>query len=103
MNMVMVYLPQEEQLSLQGLDTWWYAIGVCRVQVRLDLMPDTFYFADDRPYIEAVSESRGECKRVKSRGESSSFTNSGWVSCQVGRTHLFQVKSESGYRTLKID
>ena len=28
MTMIMGYLPRIEQLSLQGLDTWWYDKGV---------------------------------------------------------------------------
>ena len=36
MIMVMGYLPWLEQLTMQGLDKWWYATGVGRVQVRLD-------------------------------------------------------------------
>ena len=37
MTMIMGYLPRLEQLKMQGLDKWWYVIGVGRVQVRLDL------------------------------------------------------------------
>lgn len=32
MTIIMGYLPQLEQLKLHGLDTWWYDIGVGRVQ-----------------------------------------------------------------------
>ena len=35
MFMIIGYLPLIEQLRLQGLDTWWYTIGVARVQVFL--------------------------------------------------------------------
>ena len=42
-------------LRLQGLDTWWYAIGVGRVQVFFEGL-EMFYFVDDEtPQIIAVS------------------------------------------------
>ena len=55
MTMIMGYLPQIEQLRLQGLDTWWYTIGVGRVQVDLET-GKMFYFVFSRePQIIAVN------------------------------------------------
>ena len=36
MTMIMWFLPRLEQLKMQGLDKWWYVIGVGRVQVSLE-------------------------------------------------------------------
>ena len=58
MIMVMGYLPQLEQTKLQGLDKWWYDIGVSRVQVFM--LAKFFYFAARGPQIMAVS-SAGVC------------------------------------------
>lgn len=88
MTMIMAYLPQIEQLKLQSLDTWWYCTGVGRVQVQLCLRPRMFYFTNERTYIQAVSE-RGECQQFKNENCGTEFTNYDWVSCQVGRSHLF--------------
>ena len=42
MATVMGYLPLIEQLELQGLDKWWYVIGVSRVLWLFDLPKMTF-------------------------------------------------------------
>ena len=56
MTMIMGYLPRIEQLSLQGLDTWWYDKGVQRVQVRLEVGKMFYFSIDQEPQIIAVSE-----------------------------------------------
>ena len=103
--MVMEYLPWLEQLKMQGLDKWWYVIGVARVQVSLDL-PKMVYFTHPagEPYTVAVSE-KGECKRFDFEGESG-FTNLDWAGCQVGQNRLFRVSNPSvkyRFRILKMD
>ena len=72
MIVIMGYLPRIEQLKLQGLDSWWYTIGVGRVQVFLKRQ-EMFYFAlGDKPLIMAVSAT-GKCEKVEFRGKEKFF------------------------------
>ena len=48
MSTIMGYLPRIEQLQLQGLDTFWYTIGVGRVQW-LFALSDMLYLVDNGP------------------------------------------------------
>ena len=101
MIMIMGFLPEIEQLRLQGLDTWWYTIGVGRVQVFLKRQ-EMFYFAlRDKPLIMAVSAT-GKCEKVEFRGKEKLSENLEWLSCQVGQSRLFQAY-KSNYRILKIN
>ena len=90
MIMIMGYLPQIEQLKLQGLDSWWYTIGVGRVQVFLE-GPEQFYLVyGGGTQIMAVSKTL-QCKwfnlsRKKQTSTSSSMVdgpaaNSGNLVC----------------------
>ena len=101
MAMIMGYLPRNEQLKLQVLDTWWYAVGVSRVQWRYKLLK-VAYFTDDHKDIVAVNE-LGMCKRFAYEGyNTANFSNEGWVSCQIGKNRLFQAGTEC-CRMLKIN
>ena len=105
MTIIMGYLPRIQQLQLQGVNIWWYRIGVGRVQVRFEL-EKLFFFADEEPQILAVSAITGRKQRFDlNGGESENFKNTGWASCQVGQTRLFQVNMSklSAFRILKIE
>ena len=92
MAMIMGVLPRIEQLRLQGLDKWWYTIGVSRVQVSLEAEKMFYFYITGATQIIAVRET-GECKRFSSEGMSKSdFKHYGKASCQVGQSRLFQVK-----------
>ena len=67
MTMIMGYLPRLESLKLQGLDTWWYNTGVCRVQVHFLLPKLLSYFGAADAQIVAISDS-GECERFDLKG-----------------------------------
>ena len=55
MTLIMGFLPRFEQLRLQGLNTWWYVIGVGRVQVHLE-KSKMFHFVYGKGQVFAVSE-----------------------------------------------
>ena len=101
MTMVMGYLPRIEQLNLQGLDSWWYVIGVARVQVSLDTGNMIYFVSKNEPQITAVSSETGECRRFEFGGDEPDFSNKHWGSCQVGQSRLFQARRNT-YRVLKI-
>ena len=44
MNIILRYLPQIEQIQLQGLSMWWYITGVARTQVHFELSKMFFFF-----------------------------------------------------------
>lgn len=79
MTMVMGYLPQIEQIYLQGLDTWWYETGVGRVQMQLEWYKN-YFFENEYDQIMAISGT-GECQRFRSKAK---YPTYGWHSCQVG-------------------
>ena len=56
MTMIMGYLPRMKQLRLQGLDTWWYIIGVARVQMRLEVGKIFYFSSDTKPQVMAMDE-----------------------------------------------
>ena len=91
MNMILRYLPQIEQIQLQGLSMWWYITGVARTQVHYEL-PKMFFFSDSSPQILAVKET-GECRRFDFEGVSD-FSNYGWSSCQIAQNRLFQLSTD---------
>ena len=67
MTTIMGYLNRIESVKLQGLDTWWYVIGVARVQTLFELSPKMFYFNNGKEQITAVSET-GKILRLRRRG-----------------------------------
>ena len=84
MTMIMGYLPQIEQVWLQGLDTWWYDKGVKRVQWSFVLPEPELYLDNGEGQIIAVSTGRTErCEQYDLRGRSY-FEASSKLSCQVG-------------------
>lgn len=111
MRVILGYLPQIEQLKMQGLAKLWYSLGAGRLQQPSFVLPAISYLAS--PYslgfrssisdrIFACKES-GTVQQLECKSKTN-FSNDGWDSCQVGRFQLFQFQQIYGsVRILHID
>ena len=49
MTITLSYLTQLEQVNLQGLNRWWYSVGVQRIQARISLRIPVYFLQSENP------------------------------------------------------
>ena len=71
-------------------------MGVGRVQTRISLEVTRYFTYSDKGYLDqlVISYRPGDGMKILTQAvPESSFTNSGWLSCQIGQSELFQVRN----------